>query len=255
MMISVRTLGLLVITSTLPVGCVTRIAEPGPASAPVLAATRPSTAPADVPIVYSEYGFPRSLTDQQREQVLMLVRDEHPGKAVWFVLVVRNSRPLFRRPSWRVKAYLAPDTTDGRASFGRCVIVTNTPWVPTSDDDGPRDTPFVETQFDYVQIGQETRLSLTEAPPIPDLPFPKPKGFSAAELVEIVDFVRHLPSRVSFADSMNEEPINSVRRRDDKIEVQTGWSAAMLNGSGHGLRCRRGPAGLELVERIYIWRS
>ena len=109
-----------------------------------------------------------------------------------------------------------------------------------------RQTDWTKRLRNYYQISQadEPFDKKLEVPNGSMLPFDAPEGFSADEVIDIVDFVRSNPTYTpppskehpnSFrlpTQCDGSDPILAIRKKDDIIEVRTGTTQGPLSGLG-----------------------
>ncbi|GMU80798.1 MAG: hypothetical protein AMXMBFR47_06690 [Planctomycetota bacterium] len=228
---------------------------------------------ARIPIVYGRrISGDAVLTDEQvREIVTALPERWSEGLARWFI----HARAVWKN-DFAATVYFKWDFESPRIRRGICMPVVSRAARSSVGEilkalggTGGTDYPTAR----YCQVSAKgTEFAGDDAPPaLTNLPFRDPEGFTDAEIVAIVDFVRANP-RIAVADvgkgaskpaagaltierADSRLPILEITRDGGIIEVKTGSLEGPLSGAGEILRIRATDGGgYELVEFAF-WVS
>lgn len=212
-----------------------------------------NSSPQSCPITYDERLSPKRLTPGQIEGILAEARVCAPaGRPVWFILVHDNSLQLNGVEFANVSVYFEPDTATPRMRKGKFFRESYASkglvkqFAPSTQPD------FVPDLLDYVQVSLESSPfgKDLEVPASRLWPFPTPDGFTDADVIEIVDFIRTPPDTDTRATINPDgsisfkllswywgEPIFFIRKDGEVIEVRTGAMQHSLGGGGSWIRC------------------
>lgn len=228
---------------------------------------------ARIPIIYGRrITGDAVLTDEQvREIVTALPERWSEGLARWFI----HARAVWKN-DFAATVYFKWDFESPRIRRGICMPVVSRAARSSVGEilkalggTGGTDYPTAR----YCQVSAKgTEFAGDDAPPaLTNLPFRDPEGFTDAEIVAIVDFVRANP-RIAVADvgkgaskpaagaltierADSRLPILEITRDGGIIEVKTGSLEGPLSGAGEILRIRATDGGgYELVEFAF-WVS
>lgn len=231
---------------------------------------------ARIPIVFGRrISGDAVLTDEQvREIVTALPERWTEGLARWFI----HARAVWKN-DFAATVYFKWDFESPRIRRGTCMPVVSRAEGSTAASAqeilkalGATSEPGYPTAR-YCQVSPAGAVFAgDDAPPVlANLPFRDPEGFTDAEIVAIVDFVRSKP-RIAVADvgegvakpaavaltierADSTMPILEIKRDGGIIEVKTGSLEGPLSGAGEILRIRAiEGGGYELVE-IVFWVS
>lgn len=237
-----------------------------------------------VPIVYQSERFtPIPLTAQQIDEFLSTASKAMPkGPSVWFILV-RKNREHDGDLDYSVTAYFAPDEQAARLRKGRYLHFSSFPKLVAAAinkafADQPKDasapaikkqeTDWTKRLRNYYQVSSSNQPfdKKLEVPNGPMLPFDAPEGFSADEIIDIVDFVRSNPTytRPPSKEHPNSftvptrldgsDPILGMKKKDDIIEVRTGTTQGPLSALGQFVRFVREGEDFKIIS-IGMWVS
>lgn len=215
-------------------------------------------------IIYHNTLDPAPLTKNQLDELSKFVCDTKPNN-VWFVRVLYNRQKILR-----AEIFFLPDTSSSRIMKGKSAYYDSQFLLfPKAHLDEQKANYYLKSlrpeYYEYVQVLPEFYSPVPGDIPFNDylLPFSVSGDFSDQEIIEIVDFMRSIPTlkrdskegRLVYPEKINSQlPIRFIERKNGQIEVMTGTLEGPESGSGECLMIKKSDGGYELIS-IGMWMS
>ncbi len=213
------------------------------------------------PVAYTGRFIDEPLTQDQVDEILSKADPLVPvGERIWFILTRRNSESEGKL-DYVASVYFTPEQQGKRMRRGNFVSFDSS-WerfigTLTKSLGGNEDSPQPDKRLQsycQVSLAKQPFGDDLKTPQGTLLPFAQPVGFTDAEIIEVVAFLRTSPGQsqapnvfLTVSKLDGSAPIISIKKAGDGIEVQTGSVEGFLSGTGTFMRCIRTESGFKVV--------